>query len=418
MSDSSSKINHDERRKQTSSIWSKEEDIMLLKLSQSKLKNKWKKIAKIIKTKTATQCSYRLKILSQTKIDPESPETSEQLGLKVDIGALNSDNNLDKKSQMIVTNADRKNRNLGIKLSNVTRLFGVVKKEEEQLFEENNVKKQLKFQVIKEEDEKADEKPRKEEPQAYNTFSKLFKLKSSKKDERGNSQSQISTTNNSEYYQPYQAYQPQQKSSDTEMKNSSTLYDNSQNPFIGNHHIRRSTPLDIQFRGSRASKDQNEDFMKECHRAFKDEAMTISYGDDARNSGLLLLEIENSKGITLRKTSSSGINKNIDNLKYPIIDEKHEIKEEYEKLQESSSIFDKIYEVQKYVHSEEFINLSQGNKMSKLSTILVDINLCSKSSKNVEEEQMCMELQSQILRCMIELTQNQLITDDGERLLA
>jgi len=140
--DEFSDISSKHHNKLPSSIWTKQEDILLLKLSQSKLKSKWKKISKIIGNKTSSQCSYRFKHLSQSKIDPESPETSEMLNMKI---LLSEKNNTEKTSQhhsqhnrehnngqdtqYTKTNADRKNRKLSVKITNVTKLFGVVKNE-------------------------------------------------------------------------------------------------------------------------------------------------------------------------------------------------------------------------------------------------------------------------------------------------
>ncbi len=46
-------------------IWTKEETRLLLRLSNSKLRKKWKKISEIIGSKTACQCSYKFKKLQK-----------------------------------------------------------------------------------------------------------------------------------------------------------------------------------------------------------------------------------------------------------------------------------------------------------------------------------------------------------------
>jgi hypothetical protein len=54
---------------QWTKAWNGDEDTMLIKLCKSKLKNKWTSIAKIISTKSPSQCIYRYSKLKRTKKD-------------------------------------------------------------------------------------------------------------------------------------------------------------------------------------------------------------------------------------------------------------------------------------------------------------------------------------------------------------
>lgn len=57
-----------EEGKEKKHLWSKEEDKMLIKLCNSKIQKKWKKIAEIIGTKSATQCAYHYSKLKKKKV--------------------------------------------------------------------------------------------------------------------------------------------------------------------------------------------------------------------------------------------------------------------------------------------------------------------------------------------------------------
>ncbi len=398
------KIVNDERRKLSSSIWTKEEDILLLKLSQSKLKNRWKKISKLIGTKCQRQCSYRMKFLSQTKIDPDSPKTSKELKIKINLDALNEKNEKNEKSDNIEktivaniigsesngcrapntpnnksnknpthinshnshnnnknafqlkTNADKKNRNLGVKLSNVTKLFGIIKKESD-----SNV----------------------------NVASK-------------------STVNSLMFQQP------------TNKKVSNSSLENADSPFNPKIDIlRKSSPLDIQL-ANKTSKDMEteESFKKEYFKTFENqEKQYESYNKDHNSDNFASnKEIKNPF-----KNCKNNINIVI-NPNEQTINNNNDLtnitQEELIKLFNQNNWKTRVNEIQCLINSTEFNNQSQLSKMTHFSQFLVEINLYRSKLQSTEEEQLCMEVQSNILQSMIENTQKQLITDDGEKLLA
>jgi hypothetical protein len=366
---------NDERRKLPSSIWTKEEDILLLKLSQSKLKNKWKKISKLINTKTASQCTYRLKLLSQSKIDPDSPGTSQQLSLKV---TLNENNNkIHEKSNLpfLKTNHDKKIRNLGIKVNNVTKLFGVIKNDDNHIEKDKNVENKVRTSLE-------------------------FKNPDSVK-----------------------------RCSDVEMRFS---YDTNDNPFAQGL-IRTSGSGDFQQLSNIIPSKDNEDiFKKEYNRTFNNDIFNINKKTEIFEKDIndvMLLDIgrnnnanifKKSNNLNLKYTSNNNSN-NFGNNQ-ALDENKQQInQEEYLKMssvmENKKNWKERLNEIKNYIASDIFKELTQINKMSQFSSFLVEININSKNMTSKEEEHLCMEIQSFILKCMIEHTQKQLITENGEELL-
>jgi len=78
---------------------------------------------------------------------------------------------------------------------------------------------------------------------------------------------------------------------------------------------------------------------------------------------------------------------------------------------------DRIKEIENILNSQNFLSLSQQNKMMQYSILLMEINLFStRTTFNEQEMKLTMGIQSKILQVMIQETQRQLITDDGENM--
>jgi len=357
-----------------SHIWSKEEDMLLIKLSQSKLRNKWKKISKIIGTKTASQCTYRLKVLSDTKIDIDSPDTSQQLSLKIELDENEKAKANDKPRQMFTTNAEKKNRNVIVKINNVAKLFGLAKKANAAQNVNNN------------------------QNQSSNNVSVANKI-----DDINNS-GNIYINRDSVH-----SVQRNCGNSNVEMKDF-----NCDNPFTSNPTITRkeSPPILLDSNSLNLSdnkrQENEENFKKEYLKYFTNENKNLECLDKDIND-IILLDFQNLN----KKYNSPVKTKVINGMKNTEELEKLSIAIEINKL-----VFNRLQEIEQIISSDEFKNSSQTIRMANLSSFLVEINIFLKKITSKQEEQLCMEIQSKILSKMIEQTQNQLITNNGEELLS
>lgn len=358
--DNHKKVN-DDRRKLHSSMWTKAENILLLKLSQSKIKNKWKKISKHIGTKTASQCIYRLKMLSQTKIDPDSPETSVILSAKVEsIEKNNKENNEGLGKSILNTNSNKKNRHVGIKLSNVTKLFGVVRNKDVILGKSTNI----------------------------NTQDEL----------KANKIEKVPT-----------------KSSDIEMKSENSPIKENSGPFNYYEIIRKNSPCDNSNSNKTPQKKQKNDsgdFIKEYNKTFN------NFGGADNDSNYEVFEKENSELMLLDNNPyHKTINKDLHSTNLTKVSNTTTNNLNLEIMEKLNQWKETLIEIQTLINTDEFKSMTQIAKMTKYSLFLVEINIFAKNATCIEEAQLCMEIQSQILKSMIEQTQKQLITNDGEELL-
>ena len=369
-----------------SHIWSKEEDILLIKLSQSKLKNKWKKISKIIGTKTASQCTYRLKILSDTKIDPDSPETSQQLSLKIALDENEKAKAKDKARQMFTTNAEKKNRNVIVKINNVAKRFGVVKKANDAQNVNNN------------QNQSSNNVP---------VANKIDDINNS-----GNIYIDIDSVHSVQRYCANSNVEMKDFDCDNPFKSNPTITRKESPPILLDFTRKESPPILLDSNSLNLSnnkrQENEENFKKEYLKYFTNENKDLECFDKDNND-LFLLDFENLN----KKYNSPVKTKVINGMKNT---------EELEKLSSAIEInklvFNRLQEIEQIISLDEFKNSYQTIRMANLSSFLVEINIFLKKITSKQEEQLCMEIQSKILSKMIEQTQNQLITNNGEELLS